>query len=301
LLQADHTLSGIDIALWDLLGKKLGEPVYKLLGYKQPFPKIAYASQLFGDDPQTTLERAKEVARSEIRAAKFGWGPYGRKTVQDDMDQVYAVREGLGEDRILLVDAGTVWIDDLDKAEKRLTALQHVGALWLEEPFVSGALSAYYGLSFHCRGDVKLAAGEGCHNYHQAVAMIEHARLGYIQIDTGRIGGITSAKEVADFAASHEVKFVNHTFTTHLALSASIQPYAGLKDHELCEYPFDPSPLGRDFTQTKLAPDKNGSISLPDRPGLGVEPDLTALEKYALDVEIKVAGKNIFKSVPIKP
>src|ERR1043165_4870608 len=57
LLQADHTLSGIDIALWDLLGKKLGKPVYKLLGYKKGFPKIAYASQLFGDDPQTTLQR----------------------------------------------------------------------------------------------------------------------------------------------------------------------------------------------------------------------------------------------------
>src|SRR2546421_1748944 len=78
LLQADHTLSGIDIALWDLLGKKLGEPVFKLLGYKQAYPKIAYASQLFGDDPQTTLRRAQHVARSGIRAAKFGWGPYGR-------------------------------------------------------------------------------------------------------------------------------------------------------------------------------------------------------------------------------
>src|SRR5687767_3817615 len=75
LLQADHTLSGIDIALWDLLGKKRGEPVYKLLGYKSAHPKVAYASQLFGDDPQGTLERARDVARAGIRAAKFGWGP----------------------------------------------------------------------------------------------------------------------------------------------------------------------------------------------------------------------------------
>ena len=97
------------------------------------------------------------------------------------------------------------------------------------------------------------------------------------------------------------MSFLNHTFTTHLALSASIQPYAGLKDHELCEYPFDPSPLGRDFAQTKLTPDKNGMISLPDRPGLGVEPDLSALQKYLVDVEIKAANKTIFKSVPLKP
>src|SRR6184192_539899 len=84
LLQADHTLSGVDIALWDLLGKKLGQPVYKLLGYEHAFPKIAYASQLFGDDPQTTFRRAQDVARSGIRAAKFGWGPYGRTTVKED-------------------------------------------------------------------------------------------------------------------------------------------------------------------------------------------------------------------------
>src|SRR5437868_10068481 len=71
LLQADHTLSGIDIALWDLLGKKFEEPVYRLLGYEKAFPKLAYASQLFGDDPQTTFERARSVTRAGIRAAKF--------------------------------------------------------------------------------------------------------------------------------------------------------------------------------------------------------------------------------------
>jgi L-alanine-DL-glutamate epimerase-like enolase superfamily enzyme len=282
-----------------LLGKKLSEPVYKLLGYEQAFPKIAYASQLFGDDAQTTFKRAKDVARAGFRAAKFGWGPYGRGSVKRDADQVAAAREGLGDSGILLVDAGTVWFDDISIAEQRLAALKEARAQWLEEPFVSGALEAYKNLAGKS-GEVRLAGGEGCHNFHQAKNMIDYGGIGYIQIDTGRIGGITTAKQVADYAAQRNVFFVNHTFTTHLALSASIQPYVGLKDHELCEYPFDPSPLGRDFSRTKLSPDKTGMISVPDRPGLGVEPDLTALEKYALDVEIKVAGKNIFKSVPIK-
>src|SRR5438132_8171313 len=78
LLQADHTLSGIDIALWDLMGKKLSEPVYKLLGYKKAYPKTPYASQLFGDHPQETLEKARRVRALGYRAAKFGWGPFGR-------------------------------------------------------------------------------------------------------------------------------------------------------------------------------------------------------------------------------
>jgi L-alanine-DL-glutamate epimerase-like enolase superfamily enzyme len=300
LLQADHTFSGVDIALWDLLGKQRGEPVYKLLSYEKAFPKTAYASQLFADDPQTTLRRAQEVARSGIRAAKFGWGPYGRTSAKEDADQVAAAQEGLGKDGILLIDAGTVWFDDVSVAEQRLPALRAARAQWLEEPFVSGALQAYKQLAARS-GEVRLAGGEGCHNFHQAKNMIDYGGVGYIQIDTGRIGGITTAKQVADYAAQRDVTYVNHTFTTHLALSASMQPYAGLKDHQLCEYPFDPSPLGRDFTRTKLAPDANGMITLPEAPGLGVEPDLVAIEKYCVDVEIKVGGKNIFKSVPITP
>src|SRR5215813_7209650 len=84
LLQTDHTLSGIDVALWDLLGKKLREPVYRLLGYRRAYPKLAYASQLFGDDSQETLRKAQHTARSGFGAAKFGWGPYGRGTVAQD-------------------------------------------------------------------------------------------------------------------------------------------------------------------------------------------------------------------------
>jgi L-alanine-DL-glutamate epimerase-like enolase superfamily enzyme len=291
-------LSGIDIALWDLLGKKFNEPVYKLLGYNEAFPKIAYASQLFGDDPQTTFQRAEEVARAGIRAAKFGWGPYGRGSVKEDAEQVAAAREGLGSDGILLIDAGTVWFDDVSVAEQRLGALRTARAQWLEEPFVSGALEAYKNLAGKS-GDVRLAGGEGCHNFHHAKNMIDYGGVGYIQIDTGRIGGITTAKQVADYAAQQNVLFVNHTFTTHLALSASIQPYAGLKDHELSEYPFDSSPLGRDFTKTKISPDKNGVIRLPEGAGLAIEPDLAGLKQYALDVEIKVAGREVFKSIPI--
>jgi len=64
LLQSEHTLSGIDVALWDLLGRKLGEPVYRLLGYRKALPKTAYASQLFADDPAGTLGRGQTVARA---------------------------------------------------------------------------------------------------------------------------------------------------------------------------------------------------------------------------------------------
>lgn len=294
LLQTDHTLSGIDIALWDLLGRKLNEPVHRLLGYDRAHPKTAYASQLFGADAQSTLRKAQDVARSGFRAAKFGWGPYGRGTVLQDTEHVYAAREGLGTDRMLLVDAGTVWGDNVAEAEQRLPALQECGVLWLEEPFVSGALSAYKALAGRC-AQVKLAGGEGCHNFHQARNMIEFAGLGYVQIDAGRIGGITTAKAVADYAAPAEIQYVNHTFTTPLALSASLQPYAGLEEHSLCEFPFEPSALAREFTSTKIEPDSGGLIRLPEGPGLALDPNIEALGKYLASVEIKVSERVVFK------
>jgi L-alanine-DL-glutamate epimerase-like enolase superfamily enzyme len=295
LLQADHTLSGIDVALWDVLGKKLGEPVYRLLGYQRAYPKIAYASQLFGDDSQATYRQAQLVSRTGFKAAKFGWGPYGRGTVVQDTDQVRAAREGLGQDAVLLVDAGTVWGDDVASAAQRLPSLKASQVTWLEEPFGCGALNAYRELAQQS-GSVKLAGGEGCHNFHQAQNLIGYAGLGYIQIDAGRIGGITTAKQVADYAQARGVSFVNHTFTTHLALSASLQPYAGLEADALCEFPFEPSPLARDFTTTKLWLHPDGYIHLPDGPGLGIEPDCGALQQYLVDVEIKVAGKTVLRT-----
>src|SRR5205085_3240626 len=80
LLQADHTLSGIDIALWDLLGKRLEQPAYKLLGYQKGYPKLPYASQLFGNTPEETFEKGKHTAAQGFRAVKFGWGPFGKQS-----------------------------------------------------------------------------------------------------------------------------------------------------------------------------------------------------------------------------
>ncbi|MGZ4586722.1 MAG: mandelate racemase/muconate lactonizing enzyme family protein, partial [Mycobacteriaceae bacterium] len=198
LLQADHTLSGIEIALWDLLGRAQERPTWELLGHTSSEPKTPYASVLFGDHPQETLNKATAIRASGYRAAKFGWGPYGTGSVQADADQVNAAREGLGDDGILLVDAGTVFGEDAEAAAARLPALQAVGVTWLEEPFVSGALRAYARLAAES-GNVRLAAGEGAHNPHQAEHLIDYGGIGFVQIDTGRVGGIGDAKRVADY------------------------------------------------------------------------------------------------------
>lgn len=295
LLQADHTLSGVDMALWDLLGKRRGEPAWKLLGWPRAFPKTAYASQLFGDSPDETLRKARDVSARGFRAAKFGWGAFGAN-LADDEAHVRAAREGLGPDAALLVDAGTIWGDDVGAATLRLPVLEECGVLWLEEPFVSGALGAYHELGSRMRGGARTAAGEGAHEPFMARNLIDFGGVGYIQIDAGRIGGISSAYEIARYAEARGVTYVNHTFTTPLALSGSLQPYAGLAAHELCEYPVEASPLATHLTFESLPVDGEGRVYPPDRPGLGMTPNPATIRRYLREVEIRVQGRILFSS-----
>jgi L-alanine-DL-glutamate epimerase-like enolase superfamily enzyme len=143
---------------------------------------------------------------------------------------------------------------------------------------------------------VKLAAGEGSHNDYMARHMIDYADVGYIQIDAGRVGGITAAKRVADYADAKNITYVNHTFTSHLSLSASLQPYAGLDNHNLCEYPVELKPLAFEMTNEHLFPDVNWEIYPPERPGLGVTPNTAALQKYLVDTQIVVNGRLLYQT-----
>ncbi|MGA1286566.1 MAG: mandelate racemase/muconate lactonizing enzyme family protein [Rubrivivax sp.] len=293
LLQAAHTWSGIEMALWDLLGRARGEPVWKMLGYTASQPKTPYASLLFGDTPEQTLARGRDAMRRGFKAAKFGWGPIGRGSAAQDADHFLAAREALGAAGILLVDVGQIFIEDVARAAERLPALQQAGAVWLEEPFHANALQAYGELSRLCQG-VRLAGGEGAHNAAMALHLMDYGGIGFVQIDCGRIGGIGPAKQVADVAAARGVTYVNHTFTSHLALSASLQPYAGLATHTICEYPAAPKPLAVAITRNHLTPDAAGQVRAPDAPGLGMEIDTKALREYRVDVEIRVGGRTLY-------
>jgi L-alanine-DL-glutamate epimerase-like enolase superfamily enzyme len=295
LLQAPHTWSGVEMALWDLVGRARGEPVWRLLGYSQAAKKLPYASVLFGDTPQETLGAAKAIRASNYRAAKFGWGPIGRGSVRDDADQFAAAREGLGADGMLLIDAGQIWGDDVEAAATRLPYLEAVKATWFEEPFHGSAYEAYAALAARS-GSVKLAGGEAAHNVFMARHTIDYGKVGFIQIDCGRIGGIGPAKAVADYASRRGVTYVNHTFTSHLALSASLQPYAGLADHVICEYPASPKALARAIAANPLLRDAEGEIVISDRPGLGIDVDVNAIAKYLVDIRIEVKGETLFSS-----
>ena len=295
LLQAAHTWSGVEMALWDLLGQARAQPVWQMLGYVHSHPKTPYFSVLFGDTPAQTLERARQARASGFRAAKFGWGPIGQASAALDREHFMAAREGLQSDGVLLVDVGQIFARDVERAAERLPALQQAGALWLEEPFQASAYDSYRALA-HRSGSVRLAGGEGAHNLDMARHLIDYGAVGYVQIDCGRIGGIGPAKAVADHAQARGVTYVNHTFTSHLALSASLQPYAGLAEHVICEYPGSPKPLALAITGSALLRDANGQIAAPDAPGLGMKVDTAALAPYVVDTEIRVRGQLLYRT-----
>lgn len=295
ILQTDHMLSGIDEALWDLLGHMRREPVWKILGYKKNWPKTPYASQLFGLTPQETLNKAKAVVADGYWASKFGWSNFGMTTVNDDSDHLMAAREGLGKDGILLVDAGCVFGVDVERAAKRLPALKQAKATWYEEPLDRHALGEFKALSKKMPM-VKLAGGEGAYTFLMAKQMMDLAGLSFIQIDAGRIGGITPAKQAAEYAKKKGVTFVNHTFTSHLQLSASLQPYAGMKEHDISEYPVELKAVAKAITTNTIGRDKNGLIRAPEAPGLGIVIDVEALKPYLIDVSITVGGKSLYET-----
>jgi L-alanine-DL-glutamate epimerase-like enolase superfamily enzyme len=126
--------------------------------------------------------------------------------------------------------------------------------------------------------------------------MIDHAGIGFVQIDAGRIGGISAAREVATYARERGVTYVNHTFTSHLALSASLQSFLDHEHDVICEYPVAPKALAWEITSDHLGLDAEGLVHAAERPGLGMTIDLDAAARYLVDVEIRVAGKTYYET-----
>jgi len=295
LLQSDLLISGIEIAMWDCLGRAKSEPIWRLLGYEKSYPKLPYASVLFGDTADETKQKALAMKQAGFRAVKFGWGPFGTTTVQADAEHIFAARDGIGDDGYLMIDAGTVFKEDVEAAAARLPALHEANVYWYEEPFDGYAISSYAQLSARTP-KVALAGGEGAHNAYQGKQLIDDGKVGFVQIDAGYVGGISNAYQIAQYASKKGVKYVNHTFTSQSALSSSLQSFAGLAESDISEYPMEPKLLCQELTTNRIELDKNGMIWAPDKPGTGMEINLDAVKKYLVQTQIEVGGKTLYRT-----
>ncbi|HIB91157.1 TPA: mandelate racemase/muconate lactonizing enzyme family protein [Candidatus Poribacteria bacterium] len=298
--QIDHAYSGTDIALWDIVGQKLKRPVYQLLEDQFRFssdgigyPKIPYASVLFGDTPETTFQIATRLKSQGFKAAKFGWGPMGKFDEQYDIELVESAREGMGKSAQIMIDAGVVWGSDYKTVYDRAKAFSQFSPTWLEEPLAPEAIEAYGTLSA-LNPPVPIAAGEGSATFRMAEDLILHGRIDYVQIDVGRVSGITTAARIRQLAEQQEVQYVNHTFKSHLSLAASLHVFATNEDFNLLEYPADGSELSQRLTTEKLEVGSDGQVRLTDQPGIGVKVDLNTVREFLAPVKIEINGTPIF-------
>ena len=291
IAQTPHTFSGIEVALLDLLAKKENCPIYSLLGDKKTTPKIAYASVLFGKTPEETFNIGKSIKEKKFKAIKFGWQNFGLD-IKLDEQHLIAAREAIGKDLDLMIDVGAIWGTNIGKAQERLDIFNNANITWLEEPFYSDAFYEYSKL--HTLTNLPLAGGESCHSIESAKNMIRFGKVKFIQIDAGIAGGIIAGKEICNFAEENNIQYVNHTFTSHLQLSASMQPYANSTQSFFAEFPQQLKSLAWDLTDNHIKLDEDGKIKIPDDIGHGMKINLNALEKYKVDVEIFVNKEKIF-------
>ncbi|MEK7678528.1 MAG: mandelate racemase/muconate lactonizing enzyme family protein [Verrucomicrobiota bacterium] len=293
--QIHHAYSGADIALWDIVGKKLRQPVYRLLGGRKAFPKLPYASVLFGETPEETLQIAGRLKAQGFTAAKFGWGPMGKNDAAFDEALVRAAREGLGEAAELMVDAGVVWGTDAETALARAKSFAPYRPTWLEEPLLPDAIEAYAALARR-KPPVPIAAGENSGNFRAAEDYVQNAGVSFIQIDAGRIGGITVARQVCELARQRGVTYVNHTFKSRLSLAAALHVFADVEAFRYLEYPAAGSRLAHGLVSGVLDRNADGLVTLTDQLGLGVEVNLDIVREFSAEVRVQVAGQTVFET-----
>ncbi|MDP6445754.1 MAG: mandelate racemase/muconate lactonizing enzyme family protein [Pirellulaceae bacterium] len=270
---AIHAISGADIALWDLVGKAQGKPVFELLGGGRRDTVRAYASYLFGDTPEETAALAAEAVSLGLTAAKFGWGPLGEDP-DVDVAHIRAAREVLGDQRDLMVDAGHAW--DFETALDRARRFEPFGIDWLEEPLSQDDRKGYAQLC--AASPVPIAAGEGDVTHWDFEDLIERG-VHVIQPDVAFCGGLTVCRRVSEMTERLGRRAVPHCFSTGINLAASLHWMAATPSGDLVEYCLRPSPLMRKLV-ANLPPLVDGRVPVPQGPGLGIELDEAIVEQY---------------------
>lgn len=264
-----QVMGGIDQALWDIAGRRAGQPLWKLLA---PGPGASprvrvYASGLGPDD----VARTALAARAGGYAAfKFKVGfPHGK-----DRANFEAIRAALGAGATIMIDANQAWSPE--NAAERIAELAPFDPAWIEEPLAADEpIAQWQALRIRCA--VPLAAGEnliGLPAFEQALSA---GYLSCIQPDVAKWGGLTGARVVALLARAHGAVFCPHWLGGGVGLAASLHLRAALGPDGFAEVDANPNPL-REIV-CPLAP-REGWVTLSDAPGLGVEPDLGSLAPY---------------------
>jgi L-alanine-DL-glutamate epimerase-like enolase superfamily enzyme len=270
-----HAMSGIDIALWDIKGKALGLPIWKLLGGGFHQRIRPYASSLWGPTPAATRELAQRYVDRGFTAVKFGWDPMGQNE-KTDIALVREARKGLGDGPDLLVDAGLVW--DAKTAIQRARAFQEHNIFWLEEPLMPDDYDGYRKLSEAV--DVRIAAGEEESNRLSFIELMDRGKIDIVQVDLTRAGGFTEAMKIASLAVDRGLPVVNHGFTTYVNVAAALHFLNSIPNSFILEFVAEEETTLRDEITKQRIVAQDGMLAIPQEPGLGMDLNEEAIAKY---------------------
>jgi D-galactarolactone cycloisomerase len=286
-------VSGVDIALWDIVGKQTGRPVHELLGVTESVDfldgrdtsnVIPYASTMYitkwGQDPAEPIRKAVDEG---FDAAKIKIG----RGLKDDVERVETARDILGNDADLMVDFNGNYRPK--QAARVIKALEPFDLTWVEEPVPPENISGYRDLAKYT--NVPLAAGEAHYNRFEFKQLIDDRLVDIVQPNIGRCGGFSEARFIAKLATTENVTVRPHVWNSGVGVAAAVQfaasvptyPHAGANPEPmLFEFDRSENPLRHEILEDSLNP-SSGELTVPDSPGIGVTVDTDAVEQYRVD------------------
>ncbi|MFC1558193.1 mandelate racemase/muconate lactonizing enzyme family protein [candidate division KSB1 bacterium] len=287
-------IGAIDMALWDIKGKALNLPCYKLLGGACKEYIVPYASlQPYGS---TVDEYGNSLVEWVLKAKNYGYsaaklectlgGPYNHSGLQGTDEQmteiVTACREAVGKDFTLMVDVQYLWYD-AKSALRTIRNWEHLDLFFLETPLQIDNLEGYAILSKEA--PMRIAAGEWQNTRFEFIDLLDTGLIDVAQPDIGRVGGLTEAMRVCNMAQDRGRIIVPHCWKTGIGIAASAHMAAVVPHCPFIE--FLPAELCDSVLRRELVADElkfvDGKISLPENPGLGIELNPDAIEKYRIE------------------
>jgi L-alanine-DL-glutamate epimerase-like enolase superfamily enzyme len=265
-----HAISGIDIALWDILGQFTGQPIGRLLGGRYRERIKPYGSLIFAE-PAVLRDRLVAAKARGFRAFKLGWGPFGRQSDAYDELLIKTAREAVGDECEIMVDAGgsvQFWPQGLKWALRTADMLARHDVVWFEEALPPDDLEGYRELRRGSR--LFISAGEVLTRRQSFRPWLETGAVDIIQPDVTKVGGLSEGRRIGWMADDHNILLVPHGFNTAVGVAADLQLVSALPNARWIEY-ITPSPLIEDIMTKPFTLDAEGYLTIPSGPGLGIE------------------------------
>lgn len=275
-----HVMSGIDMAIWDIMGKASGKPVHKLLGGSYTERVRAYASALMPNTVDDVTRMAESYVSQGFTAIKFGWGPLGYDK-HFDIALVSAARKAAGDKVEVMIDIGKRY--RLKEAMYVAKAMEQLNIYWLEEPLPAEDLQGYKALT--ASTTMRIATGEEESGRIAFARLINETGIDVVQPDMSRCGGLTEAKKIATIAADRNILCVPHAFKTGVLVAASIQFIASIPHAPFLEFSVTESGIRKELLKQPFI-QKDGYVDVPQTPGLGIELNPDVITKYGLGIHL---------------